>query len=147
MKREILKEEVDQILNQSFWKLGGVKLTESTEAAPAEEVEAQEAQAEESEEVEQVTEETHTCPLCESELAEDISDEKLTEHIEMMLGIINEMSDITDEELEAIEEEVNEEEDDSEVVEEAKGEMPAFLKKKMNKKSKEGEEAKKPFGK
>ena len=81
-------------------------------------------------EVEQVNEETHTCPLCESKLEKDISDEKLTEHIEMMLGIINEMNDITDEELEAIEEEVGEDEDaddDSEVVEEAKGKMPAFL--------------------
>lgn len=129
MKKEILKEEVDQIISQSFWGVGGVKLTENTEAAPAA------VEAEEEVETEEVNEETHSCPLCESSLESPISDEKLTEHIEMMLGIINEMNDITDEELEAIEEEIDEVADDDEeeveVVEEAKKKMPAFLKDKM----------------
>lgn len=140
MKREILKEEVDQILNQSFWGMNGIKLTENTEAA----VEAApEAEVEETE-VEEVNEETHSCPLCESALEEAISDEKLTEHIEMMLGIINEMSDISDEELEAIEEEFDSEDDEeTEVVEE--GEMPAFLKKKM--KGKDSKKDEKPMKK
>ena len=138
MKREILKEEVDQILNQSFWKLGGVRLTENTEAA----VEAApEAEVEETE-VEEVNEETHSCPLCESALESPISDEKLTEHIEMMLGIINEMNDVTDEELEAIEEEIDEADDEQAEVVEEKSEMPAFLKSKM--KGKKGMKAEKP---
>jgi hypothetical protein len=126
MKKEILKEEVDQIIKQSFWGIGGVRLTENTEA------DAAPVETEEQVETEEVNEETHSCPLCESALENPISDEKLTEHIEMMLGIINEMNDITDEELEAIEEEIDEvddEDDDVEVVEEAKKKMPAFLKK------------------
>lgn len=43
----------------------------------------------ESEEVE-----THTCPLCESELAEAISEEKISEHVDWMLGVLNENFEI-----------------------------------------------------
>lgn len=134
--REVLKEEVEQLISQSFWGKSGVSLNENTQANTEPTVEAEEAPAEEQEVVE---EQAHVCPLCESHLEEPVSDEQLTEHIEMMLGIINEMNDISDEELEAIEEEIDSElgeEDDAEVVEEAKKKgMPAFLKKKMDKKS------------
>lgn len=105
MKKEVLKEEVDQILAQSFWGKSGVKLTEDTQVT--EDTPAEEAVEASDDQVESVNEETHSCPLCESELESPISDEKLTEHIEMMLGIINEMNDITDEELESIEEEMD----------------------------------------
>jgi len=121
--KNVLKEEVDQIMKQAFWSKSGVSLNESVDTQEAQEV--VETPVEVEAEVGQVTEETHSCPLCESTLEEAISDEKLTEHIEMMLGIINEMNDVTDEELEAIEEEVAEdsddEEEDGEVVEEAYG--------------------------
>lgn len=144
--KNVLKEEVDQIMKQAFWGKGGISLNESVdtqEAQEAQEVIDTPVEAE----VEQVNEETHSCPLCESTLEEAISDEKLTEHIEMMLGIINEMSDISDEELEAIEEEFEDEEveEDAEVVEEADKKMPAFLKAKM--KGKESKKDEKPMKK
>lgn len=133
--RDVLKEEVEQLISQSFWGKSGVSLNENTEAqAETQEAVESEETVEESE-AEVVQEETHVCPLCESHLEEPVSDEQLTEHIEMMLGIINEMNDISDEELEAIEEEFSEEEvdEDAEVVEEAK-KKPAFLSK-MKKKA------------
>ena len=44
-------------------------------------------QSKNNEPTEEVIEEAHVCPLCESELAEDISDDKLSEHIQMVLGM------------------------------------------------------------
>jgi DNA repair exonuclease SbcCD ATPase subunit len=126
--RDILKEEVEQLISQSFWGKSGVSLTENTEQQVAEEaVEAEEAPSE----AEVVEEQAHVCPLCESHLEEAISDEQLTEHIEMMLGIINEMNDISDEELEAIEEEIDSElgeEEVDEVEEVVEAKKPKMLK-------------------
>lgn len=44
-------------------------------------------QSKNDEPTEEVIEEAQVCPLCESELAEDISDDKLSEHIQMVLGM------------------------------------------------------------
>lgn len=108
MKTNVLSEQVNEIMSQAFWGKSGVRLSENTEAQAATPVTA-EVDTPVADEV--VNEETHSCPLCESTLEQPISDEKLTEHIEMMLGIINEMNDITDEELEAIEEEMDSEDE------------------------------------
>jgi len=114
MKKTILKEEVDQILQQSFWNHSGLSLKEDT-------VPVVEAPAAEKEET--LNEEAHVCPLCESKLEADISDEQLKEHVEMIASIITEMEDITDEEIEdasEVEEEATEESvDDSDELEEA----------------------------
>ena len=37
MKKQILAEEVDQIIQQSFWGKGGIKLTESVQEPQAQE--------------------------------------------------------------------------------------------------------------
>lgn len=103
--RDVLKEEVEQLISQSFWGKSGVSLNENTEV-PVETEEVMESE-EELVDDQEVIEEAHVCPLCESHLEEPVSDEQLTEHIEMMLGIINEMNDISDEDLEAIEEEIS----------------------------------------
>lgn len=102
MKRELLNEEVDQIINQSFWQKGGLKVTESTESQQ-DQVEGDEAQ-----EPEALHEEAH-CPLCKHALTEAISDEALGEHLENMLAIISEMEDITDEDIDSIQEAIDEE--------------------------------------
>lgn len=109
MAKDVLKEDVDKIIGQSFWGKTGVSLNESakklSEQAEVEEVEQVEEEVEEVQD-EVLEEQAHACPLCESALEEPISDEQLTEHIQMMLGIINEMDNISDEDLEAIEEEI-----------------------------------------
>lgn len=135
MKKQILAEEVDQIIQQSFWGKGGVKLTESVQEPQAQEQVQEEEQAQE-DQIEEATE-GHVCPLCESHLEEAISDEKLAEHVDFMVGIINEMEDISDDDLTELAEELvsDEVEEDHEDLDEAK-KKPAFLEKLMKGKKK-----------
>lgn len=135
MKKQILAEEVDQIIQQSFWGKGGVKLTESVQEPQAQETSQDEEVSDDQQVVEGV--ETHVCPLCESHLEEAISDEQLAEHVDFMVGIINEMEDISDDDLTELAEELvsDEVEDDQEELAEAK-KKPAFLEKLMKGKKK-----------
>ena len=128
MKKQILAEEVDQIIQQSFWGLGGVKLTESVEGLQAQDAQSDDEQQEQIEEAV----EGHVCPLCESQLEEAISDEQLAEHVDFMVGVISEMEDITDEDLTELAEELVSDEDDQEELAEAK-KKPTFLAKLMGK--------------
>lgn len=123
MKKQILAEEVDQIIQQSFWGMGGIKLTESVSQPQAQEAQTDDAQEEQIEEAV----EAHVCPLCESQLEEAISDEQLAEHVDFMVGVISEMEDITDEDLTELAEEIVSDEDDQEELAEAKKKKPAFL--------------------
>lgn len=137
MKHNVLKEEVDQILNQAFWNKGGVKLTENTAPEAVEtEVQAEETPADQ----EAVNEEAHVCPLCESHLEAPISDDQLSEHIDLMIDIIDEMSQITegedaDDDGEELDEDADAEDDLDQVDEASHKKMPAFLKQKMSSKA------------
>lgn len=133
MKKQILAEEVDQIIQQSFWGKGGVKLTESVQEPQAQEQVQEEVPAEE-EQLEEAVE-AHVCPLCESQLEEAISDEQLAEHVDFMVGIINEMEDISDDDLTEIAEELEADVEEQEDLDEAK-KKPAFLEKLMKGKKK-----------
>lgn len=132
MKKQILAEEVDQIIQQSFWGKGGVRLTESVQEPQAQEAQTNDEQQEQIEEAV----EGHVCPLCESQLEEAISDEQLAEHVDFMVEVISEMEDITDKDLTELAEELvsDEVEDDQEDLDE--GQKPAFLKKLMQGKKK-----------
>jgi len=134
MKKQILAEEVDQIIQQSFWGKGGVKLTESVEQPQAQQAQVEDEQGEQLEEAV----EAHVCPLCESKLEEAISDEKLAEHVDFMVGVISEMEDITDEDLTELAEEIVADEEEEEQVAEAKKGMPAALLAKMKGKTAKG---------
>lgn len=134
MKKQILAEEVDQIIQQSFWGKGGVKLTESVEGMQGQEQVQDEALADE-EQIEEAVE-AHVCPLCESQLEEAISDEQLAEHVDFMVSVISEMEDITDEDLDELAEEITSDESEAEEdLDEAK-KKPAFLEKLMKGKKK-----------
>ena len=138
MKQNVLKEEVDQILSQAFWNKGGIKLNEN--AAP-EAAETVEQPAAEEVPAEAVNEEAHVCPLCQSHLEAPISDDKLSEHIDLMIDIIDEMAQLTEgdeseDDGEELAEESHDDDEDSEPVAEAKKkEMPAFLAKMKGKKA------------
>jgi len=122
MKRELLNEEVDQIINQSFWQKGGLKISENTES------QQDQVEGDDSAEPEALHEEAH-CPLCRHALTEAISDEALSEHLENMLAIISEMEDITDEDIDSIQEAIDEElvdedsEDDEDSDEDSEGDQ------------------------
>ena len=105
MNRDQLREAV---LGTAAWKKAGL-LNESV--APVQEQEViEEAKAEET------APEAHTCPLCESTLEGELSDEVLLEHAEQMLGVFQEAEQLLAEAEEAEEGEVVEEEEEAEEV-------------------------------
>ena len=57
--------------------------------------------------------ELHQCPLCESELDEALTVERIQEHIEQILETINEAEEFEGEDLDEAEEEDNEDGEDS----------------------------------
>ena len=80
MNKDQLREAV---LGTAAWQQAGL-LTEAT--APVKE-KAKETEAE-------TISEGHTCPLCESDLDEEISDEVLLEHADQMLGMFEEAEQV-----------------------------------------------------
>ena len=108
MNRNILKEEVDQFLGQSFWKTAGIKLTEEKlKGKPKLDESTEYEEVEEIDEAEEV-DEAHVCPLCESYLEDPISDEQLAEHVDFFVQMISEMASIEDEDLEELDEAADE---------------------------------------
>ena len=106
MNRDQLREAV---LGTAAWNKAGL-LTESV--APVQEQEViEEAKAEET------APEAHTCPLCESTLEGELSDEVLLEHAEQMLGVFQEAEQLLAEAEEAEEGEVVEEEEEVDLLE------------------------------
>ena len=84
MNKDQLREAV---LGTAAWKQAGL-LTEAS--APVKE-KAKETKVEA--EAETISE-GHTCPLCESDLDEEISDEVLLEHADQMLGMFEEAEQV-----------------------------------------------------
>jgi len=100
MNRDQLREAV---LGTAAWNKAGI-LTES--AAPVQEQEViEEAKAEET------APKAHTCPLCESTLEGEISEEALLEHAHQMMAVFQEAENILAEAEEAEGGEVIEEEE------------------------------------
>jgi DNA repair exonuclease SbcCD ATPase subunit len=105
MNRDQLREAV---LGTAAWNKAGL-LNESV--APVQEQEViEEAKAEET------APEAHTCPLCESTLDGELSDEALLEHASAMLGVFQNAEQILAEAEEAEEGEVIEEDEEEEEV-------------------------------
>jgi hypothetical protein len=96
----------DDFVSQIFGRSAG-KLSESTV-----EVESQDEVLEEG---------THVCPLCDSELNEAISEERIQEHIDFFLSVINENFDFEGDDLDESELEEVDEEGDGEDVDEMCG--------------------------
>lgn len=74
-------EAVQAIIENAAWDLGGVTLAEKKES-PVAEKETLEEEAE-----------VHSCPLCESVLAEELSDERILEHIDALKEAISLLSE------------------------------------------------------
>jgi DNA repair exonuclease SbcCD ATPase subunit len=136
MNRDQLREAV---LGTAAWNKAGI-LTES--AAPVQEQEViEEAKAEET------APEAHTCPLCESTLEGELSDEVLLEHAQAMLGVFEEAEQLLAEAEEAEEGEVIEEEEEVDLLEgldeDEVDEVVAFVNEMYGKKKKAMKAAKK----
>ena len=99
---DVEQDVMDEILASRVWKSQGIDLK-------LEESKDQEKENEDAEAVNEEETEEHTCPLCESTLEEALSDEKLSEHVDYILSIVEGL----DSEGESLEEETEEEEDGS----------------------------------
>jgi len=58
--------------------------------------EAQKEETEETEETEELEEASHVCPLCTSELSEEISEDSLLEHLDIVLGLVDRLSQMNE---------------------------------------------------
>lgn len=52
----------------------------------------EDTEVEDSEEVEELAEEVHVCPLCTSQLDESIDEERLLEHLDVIMGLVERLS-------------------------------------------------------
>ena len=53
-------------------------------------------EAEYDEDAEEISEAVHVCPLCTSELDEQISEESLLEHLDVVLGLVDRLSQLNE---------------------------------------------------
>ena len=115
---DVADEYVNQILEAN--KLTNQSLTEAKAAKPEMKKKDEEEEKVAPKKTEEATE-LHQCPLCESELDEALTVERIQEHIEQILETINEAEEFEGEELseaedddgEETEEEDQDEEEDS----------------------------------
>ena len=93
-----------QLMESAAWGKAGItpRLNESqSEVEETEETEEAE-EAEEAEEV--VNEAAHVCPLCVSELSEAIDEERILEHLNVVVGLVDRLSQLNegDEDVETV---------------------------------------------
>jgi len=111
-KFDLADEVYADILNSPVWAAQGIKVKIEEKK---EEQKADQKAVNESTEVES-DEEVHTCPLCESQLETAISDERIQEHIDYVLDVVNEtieaLNESEEDEVEGDEQESEESEED-----------------------------------
>lgn len=93
MARDISDEFRQSLLESAEWRRVGLRLTESTEAVEEEVVEeevVEEAAAEEAEA------DVHVCPLCVSQLDEAIDEDRLLEHLDVVLSLADRLSQLNE---------------------------------------------------
>jgi len=95
-----------QLMEAAVWKNDEIaaRLDESGGEEEVVEVEDEEVEDEEVEEEEVVEEGAHVCPLCVSQLDESIDEERILEHLNVVLGLVDRLSQLNegDEDIESI---------------------------------------------
>jgi len=89
----------NQLMESAVWKDEKIasRLDESGEVEESEELE-------EAEEAEELEEGAHVCPLCVSQLDESIDEERILEHLNVVLGLVDRLSQLNegDEDIESV---------------------------------------------
>ena len=87
-----------QLMESAAWGKAGITPRLNEAASEVEETE----EAEETEEV--VNEAAHVCPLCVSELSEAIDEERILEHLNVVVGLVDRLSQLNegDEDVETV---------------------------------------------
>jgi len=82
-----------QLMESAAWGKAGITPRLDETKGGGEEEEAEEV--EEAEEAEEVVEEAiHVCPLCVSELSEAIDEERILEHLNVVVGLVDRLSQL-----------------------------------------------------
>jgi DNA repair exonuclease SbcCD ATPase subunit len=79
----------NQLLEAAAWGKAGITPTLRID-------ESGEEEEEEFEEAEEVFEEAHACPLCASQLDESIDEERLLEHLNVIMGLVDRLSQLNE---------------------------------------------------
>jgi hypothetical protein len=88
MARNLSNEVRDALMERSDWSAMGITLDESVEVEAVESVEEEEEVLEEAK--------LHVCPLCTSELSEALDEDTLTEHLDVVLTLVDKLSAINE---------------------------------------------------
>jgi len=80
-----------QLLEAAAWGRAGVQVSLNEDTGKEEEAE----EAEEAEE-EVVEEAIHVCPLCVSQLDESIDEERILEHLDVVMGLVDRLSQLNE---------------------------------------------------
>jgi len=82
-----------QLLEAAAWGKADIKVTLNEDTDKEEEVEEEE---EEEAEEEVVEEAIHVCPLCVSQLDEAIDEERILEHLDVVMGLVDRLSQLNE---------------------------------------------------
>ena len=92
-----------QLLESAAWGKAGIVLTEGIVEEAAKAVE-DDKESREGKEEELQEEAVHVCPLCVSQLDEEIDEESLLEHLNVVVGLVDRLSQLQegDEDIETV---------------------------------------------
>ena len=83
-----------QLLEAAAWGKADIKVTLNEGTSEEEEVEEVEEVEEAEEEV--IEEAIHVCPLCVSQLDESIDEERILEHLDVVMGLVDRLSQLNE---------------------------------------------------
>lgn len=86
-------DEGGEVIEEKKAMKGKHPFKKSTKAL-AQQIEKQheDTEVEDSEELEELAEEVHVCPLCTSQLDESIDEDRLLEHLDVIMGLVERLS-------------------------------------------------------
>jgi len=87
-------DEGSEVIEEKKGMKGGKHPFKTSTKALAKQIEKQheDTEVEDSEEVEELEEEVHVCPLCTSQLDESIDEDRLLEHLDVVMGLVERLS-------------------------------------------------------
>ena len=93
----ISDEYREKVLDSAAWNKVGVVLSEASRAQPSEVVNDEAPSSELDEGAEESVEEAiHVCPLCTCQLEDPIDEERLVEHLDVVLGLVERLSSLNE---------------------------------------------------
>ena len=98
MSRNLSDEFRKHLMESALWEKAGFTIERIDESVETEEEVLEEAEAKtaEVEDAEEISEAVHVCPLCVSQLEEPIDEERLVEHLDVVFGLADRLSQLNE---------------------------------------------------